>query len=223
MKIRVQWPRILAGAAVILYAQLALAQAQYPFLNPDTPLEQRVSNILSLMTLDEKIACLQTSTAVPRLNIPDAGNSEGLHGLVQGGNWEAASLLKHFFANSNETTRGGSSSNFDNALFWDYYSVPFRMAIEDGGAKSFMASYNAWNHVPMTVNPVIQDVVIKQWGADGIFSSDATAVEQLASNQKYYPDQQTALAAAIKAGVGQILTFVPDLKSRYNRLSRPTC
>ncbi len=315
MKSRVQWPRVLASAAVVLFAQLTLAQAQYPFLNPDTPLEQRVSNILSLMTLDEKIACLQTSTAVPRLNIPDAGNSEGLHGLVQSGGfgnplittttfpevigmastwdpalirqvaavqanearyitqsakykhptlvvwgpnadlardprwgrnnesygedpffdgtmaaafskglqgddpkyWEAASLLKHFFANSNETTRGGSSSNFDNALFWDYYSVPFRMAIEDGGAKSFMASYNAWNHVPMTVNPVIHDVVVKQWGADGIFSSDATAVEQMASNHKYYPDPQAALAGAIKAGVGQILTFVPDLKGRVQQ------
>ena len=38
---------------------------------------------------------------------------------IQGDNpkyWLASSLLKHFFANSNETTRGGSSSNFDEAL-----------------------------------------------------------------------------------------------------------
>ena len=29
---------------------------QYPFQNPDLPIEQRVDNIVSLMTLDEKVA-----------------------------------------------------------------------------------------------------------------------------------------------------------------------
>ena len=136
---------------------------------------------------------------------------------LQGDNpkyWQTASLLKHFLANSNETTRGGSSSNFDNALFWDYYSAPFRMAIQQGGAKSFMASYNAWNKVPMTVNPIIDEVVIKQWGANGIFSSDATAVEQMVDSHKYFKDQPTALAAAIKAGISQILSFGPPLAGR---------
>jgi len=49
------------------------AQNQYPFQDPNLPLEQRVDNILSLMTLDEKLACLTWSTAVPRLHIPNAG------------------------------------------------------------------------------------------------------------------------------------------------------
>ena len=70
-----------------------------------------------------------------------------------------------------------------------------------------MASYNAWNKVPMTVNPIIDEVVIKQWGANGIFSSDATAVEQMVDSHKYFADQPTALAAAIKAGISQILSF----------------
>jgi hypothetical protein len=47
-----------------------------------------------------------------------------------------------------------------------------------------MASYNAWNHIPTTVNPVLRNVAIQQWGADGIISSDATAVEQLVDNHK---------------------------------------
>ena len=65
--------------------------------------------------------------------------------------------MKHFLANSNETTRGSSSSDFDEELLLDYYSVPFRMGFVEGGAKSFMASYNAWNHVPMTVNPILKE------------------------------------------------------------------
>ena len=64
-------------------AMLASAQNQYPFQNPNLAIEERVDNTLSLMTLDEKLACLNTNTGVPRLGIPNAGNSEGLHGLVR--------------------------------------------------------------------------------------------------------------------------------------------
>lgn len=59
------------------------AQVEYPFRDSANALEDRVSNILSLMTLEEKLACLTVSTAVPRFGIPNAGNSEGLHGLVR--------------------------------------------------------------------------------------------------------------------------------------------
>ena len=46
--------------------------------------------------------------------------------------WQAAALLKHFLANENENHRNGSSSNFDERLFWEYYSVPFRMGFRGG-------------------------------------------------------------------------------------------
>jgi len=47
--------------------------------------------------------------------------------------WQAAALLKHFLANSNEKGRAGSSSDFDDRLFYEYYSVPFRMGFVEGG------------------------------------------------------------------------------------------
>src|SRR3984893_12724505 len=53
--------------------------------------------------------------------------------------WRAAALLKHFFANSNENDREKSSSDFDEQLFREYYSVPFRMAIQQGGSRAYMA------------------------------------------------------------------------------------
>src|SRR5215469_7307931 len=62
---------------------------------------------------------------------------------LQGDNpkyWQAAALLKHFLANSNEDHRNASSSDFDERLFWEYYSVPFRMGFLEGGAKAVMAS-----------------------------------------------------------------------------------
>jgi len=53
------------------------------------PIEDRVSNIVSLMTLDEKVAFLSQSPGVERLGIQRMGHVEGLHGLAQGqpGGW----------------------------------------------------------------------------------------------------------------------------------------
>ena len=62
----------------------------YPFADPNLPAEERIDNLLSLMTLDEKVACLGTVPNVPRLSVWGTGHVEGLHGLAMGGppgNW----------------------------------------------------------------------------------------------------------------------------------------
>ena len=50
-------------------------------------MEKRVNNVVSLMTLDEKIEFLTArgGAGVPRLGIKSAGRVEGLHGLSMGG------------------------------------------------------------------------------------------------------------------------------------------
>ncbi|HEX3251665.1 MAG TPA: glycoside hydrolase family 3 C-terminal domain-containing protein [Pyrinomonadaceae bacterium] len=284
---------------------------QYPFQNPDLPIENRIDNILSLMTLDEKIECLDTNPSVPRLGIKASGHVEGIHGLTQGGPgkwgrpltiptttfpqgiglgetwdkdllhdvgsvegyearyvfqspkyhqggivirspnadlgrdprwgrteecygedaflngtlvvsftkglqgddpkyWQAAALMKHFLANSNENDRDKSSSDFDERLFHEYYSVPFRMGVIQGGSRAFMAAYNAMNGVPMTVNPVLQMITREQWGQDGIICTDAGAMRNLVTAHKYYRDFETAAAESIKAGIGQFLDNYRD-------------
>jgi beta-glucosidase len=285
--------------------------AQYPFQNPDLPIEQRIDNILSLMTIDEKIECLDTNPSVPRLGIKASGHVEGIHGLTQGGPgkwgrpltipsttfpqgiglgetwdkellhevgavegyearyvfqspkyhqggivirspnadlgrdprwgrteecygedahlngtlvvaftkglqgddpkyWQAAALMKHFLANSNENDRDKSSSDFDERLFHEYYSVPFRMGVVEGGSRAFMASYNAVNRVPMTINPVLEKITRQQWGQDGIICTDAGAMRNLVTAHKYYPDFETAAAESVKAGIGQFLDDYRD-------------
>lgn len=298
---------LLAGALVAQQpAQPPVAPpADSPFRNAAVPVERRVEAILAAMTLEEKLACLETNTAVPRLGIPNMGAAEGLHQLVRKGGfgpekpipttsfaltlglgatwdpaliqrageaqavearyitqhpkyqqavlvnwlnvdlardprwgryeesygedpfltgtlasayirgiqgdhptyWRAAALLKHYLANSNETTRTRSSSDFDEQLFREYYSVPFRMAIRDGGARSFMASYNKWNGVPMLLHPTAKTVLADEWGLDGIFSTDLAAVGNLVNHQKHVATIDEALAATIKAGYGQLLWF----------------
>src|ERR1019366_2757808 len=276
------------------------AQSTYAFLNPKLTMEQRVDNIVSLMTLEEKVAALGRGD-LSRLSIPALGSAEAIHqvrpfggnipttsfaqvygmgetwdpelirsaGAVEGYEaryisqsekykqdtlllwgptsdlardprwgrtdesfgedpfltgtmvvafikgiqgedpkyWQAASLLKHFFANSNETTRGHSSSDFDERLMREYYTVPFRMGFLEGGAKSFMTSYNAWNGVPMTVHPMLRSIVEKEWGAGWTISSDLNATELVVDGHKYLPRKEESAAAAIKAGVNQFLSL----------------
>ena len=302
----------LALAAFTLTPAFAQTQQyKYPFQNPSLPAAQRISNIVSLMTTEEKIDFLSTDTSIKRLGIPSFGSSEGIHGVVQrevargpyahpaipttqfpqppgmGATWDpalvreaaaveghearfitqtakyhhpmlmlwgpqadlardprwgrseevygedpflngimvtafihglqgddphywqAASLMKHFLANSNENNRTRTSSDFDNRLFWEYYSVPFRMGFLDGGGTGVMASYNAWNGTHMAVNPVIKSVVIDKWGAN-VVSSDGGAVRALVKDSHSFPDQQAAVVACLKNGVNQFLDSYKD-------------
>ncbi|HEY6244996.1 MAG TPA: glycoside hydrolase family 3 C-terminal domain-containing protein [Pyrinomonadaceae bacterium] len=286
-------------------------QTTHLFQDPQLPVDERITNLLSVMTLDEKIACLGTNPSVPRLGIKASGHVEGIHGLTQGGPgkwgrpktiptttfpqgiglgetwdpdllrqvaevesyearyvfqshkyhqgglvirspnadlgrdprwgrteecygedayfngtmvvafvqglqgndpnyWRSAALMKHFLANSNENDRDKTSSNFDERLFREYYSVPFRMGVDQGGSRAYMAAYNLMNGVPMTVNPVLENVTRKEWGQDGIICTDAGAMTNLVRSNHYSPDLQHAAASSVKAGIGQFLDKYQD-------------
>jgi beta-glucosidase len=131
--------------------------------------------------------------------------------------WQAASLMKHFLANENEDTRSSSSSDFDERLFREYYSVPFRMGFEQGGSRAVMAAYNSWNGTPMLINPVLKDVMIKEWGNDGLICSDGGALGLLITAHKSFPDKEHGVAAAVKAGVNNFLDrYIDDLRKALN-------
>ena len=279
---------------------------KYPFQNPYLSIEERVDNIISLLTLDEKIACLSTDPSVPRLEIKGTRHSEGLHGLARGGpsNWgqrdpvtttifpqaiglaeswdpevlrqvasvesyetryifqspkyrkgglvvrapnadlgrdprwgrteecygedawfnsvmtvafvkglqgdhpkylRTASLMKHFLANSNENGRDTTSSDFDERLLREYYAYPFWRGIIEGGSPAYMAAYNAYNGIPMTVHPVLKDITVNEWGLDGIICTDGGALGLLVSAHKYFPDLNKATASCLRAGINQFL------------------
>ena len=66
---------------VLLFSMLSLGifsagMAQtYPFQNTHLPDSTRINNLISLMTLQEKVNALSTSFAVPRLGIRGSGGS----------------------------------------------------------------------------------------------------------------------------------------------------
>jgi beta-glucosidase len=126
--------------------------------------------------------------------------------------WQSASLMKHFLANENENGRAHSSSDFGERLFREYYSVPFRMGFEEGGSRAVMAAYNSWNGTPIMIHPVLKDVMIKEWGNDGLICTDGGALGLLITAHKSFPDKEHGSAAAVKAGINHFLdTYKDDL------------
>lgn len=63
------------------------AQESYPFQNPDLPIEQRVNDLVSRMTVDEKISqMMDYSPAIDRLYVPEYNWwNECLHGVARAG------------------------------------------------------------------------------------------------------------------------------------------
>jgi len=62
--------------------------ARPAYLDPSLPVEQRVNDLVSCLTLEEKVAQMQdVAPGIPRLGIP-AYNwwNEGLHGVARSGN-----------------------------------------------------------------------------------------------------------------------------------------
>jgi beta-glucosidase len=74
---------------VILAGCSKAPQQSYPFRDTSLSEEARLDNLISILTLDEKINCLSSRISIPRLDIKGTGSSEGLHGLAHSGpaNW----------------------------------------------------------------------------------------------------------------------------------------
>lgn len=81
--------KIIAGAALFLIASASCVSQKYdyPFRNPDLPIDERVDDLLSRLTPEEKVGQMMNQTpAIERLGIPpyDWWN-EALHGVARAG------------------------------------------------------------------------------------------------------------------------------------------
>ena len=85
---------ILAVLSLFVTAALMAQTYEYPFQNPGLPDDERIDNLLSLMTLEEKIATF-SGAGVPRLGVPSPGSSEAIHGLVRGGSTDLESFVRN--------------------------------------------------------------------------------------------------------------------------------
>ena len=85
---------VLGGFVLALLGTAQAQQQRYPFQDSSADVEARVTDLISRMTLAEKIDALGTNPTVPRLGVVGTGHVEGLHGLALGGpgGWEGKNL-----------------------------------------------------------------------------------------------------------------------------------
>ncbi len=121
--------KILLTLSVVVCTFSHAQNFKYPFRNPSLPVEQRIENLLGLLTVDEKIGMMMdNSRAVPRLEIPAYGWwNEALHGVARAGTatvfpqaigmaatWDVSEHFKTFEMISDEA-RAKYNKSFDEA------------------------------------------------------------------------------------------------------------
>ncbi len=115
---------------------------------------------------------------------------------------KAIATPKHFTANNEEHNRFSCNAVMSEKTFREYHLEPFRMAVQEGRPEAVMAAYNAVNGVPCHENRrMFTDILRTEWGFDGYVVSDCGGVSSLWSSHHKEPDEVSAAAAALNAGV----------------------
>lgn len=86
---------------------------------------------------------------------------------------DVAACAKHFAANSQETERLWVDTIVDERTLNEIYFPGFKAAIDKAGLYSIMGAYNKLNGEHCcTSKKLLNDVLRKQWGFDGVIVSD---------------------------------------------------
>lgn len=122
--------------------------------------------------------------------------------------------LKHFAAHGQpESGSNCGPGNFSERILRDTFFYPFKEAIQKANALSIMPSYNEIDGVPSHANKwLLQDVLRKEWGFDGMIVSDYFAITELNQREEATSfflarDKSEAAVLAAQAGVN---TELPD-------------
>lgn len=85
--------------------------------------------------------------------------------------------IKHFVANNHDYDRHRVSSDIDERTLNEIYFPPFKAAVQKAKVGAIMTSYNLVNGVHTSESKVLMEEVLrKQWGFDGIIMSDWISV-----------------------------------------------
>ena len=117
-------------AAMFLFAASACTEKyDYPFQNPDLPVEERVDNLLSLLTLEEKVQQMMNHTpAIERLGIPEYDWwNEALHGVGRAG---LATVFPQAIGMSATWNEPGHQATFD--IISDEARAKYNEAVREG-------------------------------------------------------------------------------------------
>src|SRR6187402_2174926 len=110
--------------------------------------------------------------------------------------------LKHFAGHgSHEGGINTAPPLVSERLLRSELFVPFEAAVH-AGAYSVMPSYNEVDGVPSHASQwLLTDILRREWGFNGLVSSDYFAIEQLQTRHRVATDKSDAAAQALEAGV----------------------
>jgi beta-glucosidase len=211
-------PLIMVSSGNVIFAQ---NQEKPLYLDPDKPVEKRVHDLISRLSVEEKAILLDHRA--PVINIsrnPYWGRINEIYSedpyltgrlgvaYVKGlqGNdpkyLKLVSTLKHFAVNNVEKDRQQLSASVTERMLFEYWLPHFRECIIEGQAQSVMASYNAINGTPNNINKyLLTDILKNQWGFEGFVVSDLGGVKTMVNgHEKGQMSFEEAVAKSLIAG-----------------------
>lgn len=129
-----------------------------------------------------------------------------VRGLQDGG---VGATVKHFVANDSETERLTLDARLDERTLHEMYLAPFETVVREAGVWAVMAAYNSVNGHTMTESPLLEEILKRRWGFDGVVMSDWLATRSTEMSARAALDLVMpgpggpwgdALAAAVRAG-----------------------
>jgi len=81
--------------------------------------------------------------------------------------------LKHFLANNQESNRRKYNAVVSQRVLREIYLLGFEIAVRESKPKAIMTAYNKLNgYYTPEIPEMLQDVVRKEWGFDGLYMTD---------------------------------------------------
>jgi beta-glucosidase len=115
---------------------------------------------------------------------------------------KTAACAKHFAVHSGpERLRHDFDVEPDEFDFHNTYLPAFEALVREAQVAGVMTAYNSLYGHPAAVNPVLYDLLYRQWGFSGYVTSDCGAIKDLFTSYKIAGDAAAAEAMAVKAGL----------------------